>query len=518
MANKMPKQSRGVLAFIGRGFLRLRDVVRRVFAHREVFVRQGSETKHMVLNSKTQAQLLLVGAGLLAWFAYSTSGAMMGKTSTHAMQDRLAETHNAYENRLADMQEEYEALNLKLILAKKEFSRMTEELKIRHDHLAALIGMQDRLGTALKKRRKTNRAFERQELKKSKKGKQSFLTPLRNSDSTFLTSRPVGATHTVFPAVKASDRKISASKIKDKKLSTASSATFHAQHTSGLLNTGSPEIDSIGAQLAVIDQRQRAILDHLHEKITTQTEIYERTFHITEAIEPDLFAERIFTAQPLATEDEKKPGGTGGPLLPIAEPKQVIKNKNDVLHASADSFIPISRDVLQKGETHSFLRARKQINRVHQHIKKLTTLDQLIRHLPLAKPMPAYYVTSAFGPRIDPFTREWAFHSGVDIAGPKKSKVHATLPGKVTFVGHARGYGKMVEVDHGHGIKTRYGHLGRSNVKFGQNVTFKQHIGLMGNTGRSTGDHLHYEILVDDKTYDPWKFIEAGKYVFEIVE
>ena len=505
MANKMPKQSRGTLAFIGRLIVRGREGLGRAFARREVFVRQGTGTTRIVLDGRTQVQLAVVGIGLLTWFAYSTSGVMMGKTSTRAMQDRLAETHNAYENRLADMQEEYEALNLKLILAKKEFSRMTQELQIRHDHLATLIGMQDRLGAELKKRRKINRALDKKQLKKN--GKQSHLTPIRNSDSAFLTSRPVGPTQTIFPVVKA------------KKL---------AENFNGLQKTDSPAINAIGKKLATIEQRQRAILDHFDERITATAKIYERAFHITEAIEPDLFAERMFAAQSkieAANNADQTSAQTsaqtsiGGPLLPIAKPEQ-IKNKSDSknLHASNQLFMPISQDIQARGETHTFLRARKQINRVHQQLKKLAVLERSVRQLPLAKPLPTYYVTSAYGPRIDPFTREWAFHTGVDIAGRIKSRVHATLPGIVTFVGNARGYGKMVELDHGHGIKTRYGHLGKTHLKFGQRVKFKQYVGIMGNTGRSTGEHLHYEILVDDKPYDPWKFIEAGKYVFEISE
>ncbi len=504
MATKMPKQSRGVVAFIGRSITGLRAGLRRVFTRREVFVRQGSRTTRIVLDTRTQAQLALVGAALLGWFAYSTSGVMMGKTSTHAMQERLAETHNAYENRLIDMQEEYEALNLKLILAKKEFNRMTKELEIRHDHLAALIGMQDRLGATLKKRRKKNRAFEKRELKKRKNGKQSHLTPLRNSDSTFLTSRPVGTTHAAFPVVK---------------IKQPSQNLVSQQPPNGLLNTGSRTLDTIGKKLATIDRRQRAILDHFDEKITAYTEIYKRAFHLTEAIEPDLFAERIFAAQSKAKiANSGSQRNIGGPLLPIAEPERVKNKSVSTQLASAKPFLAISKDITTRGETHAFLRARKQINRVHQQLKKLAVLNSTIRHLPLAKPMPVYYITSAFGPRIDPFTREWAFHTGVDIAGAQKSKVHVTLPGIVSFVGYARGYGQMVEIDHGHGIKTRYGHLGKSHLKFGQRVKFKQYIGVMGNTGRSTGEHLHYEILVDDKPYDPWKFIEAGKYVFEIAE
>jgi murein DD-endopeptidase MepM/ murein hydrolase activator NlpD len=160
------------------------------------------------------------------------------------------------------------------------------------------------------------------------------------------------------------------------------------------------------------------------------------------------------------------------------------------------------------------MQAREQINQLQEGVKTLAALDKAIVYLPIAQPIPTYYVTSAFGPRIDPFTREWAFHTGIDVAG-KVDEVQTTLPGRVSFAGSAYGYGKMVEVDHGFGIKTRYGHLKKFIVRKGSKVRFKQIIGLMGDTGRSTGKHLHYEILFNDKPYDPWKFIEAGKNVFE---
>ena len=499
MANKMPKQSRGFWAFIALAVLRLLDGRKWLFAPREIFIRQGTGTKRIILDTGTQIQLAIIAAGLLFWFAYSTSGVMMGKTSTHAMQDRLSETHNAYENRVAEMQEEYEQLNLKLILAKKEFSRMAQELEIRHDHLAALIGMHDRLGATMRKRNKTNRAIKNKLQKKIRNKKESYLTPLRNSSSVFLTSRPAGSAHAAFPAAQA----------------TASSENFNGQAFYGLGKTGSPEIDAIGKKLAALDQMQRAILDHFEEKITRSTQTYERAFHTTEAIEPDLFAERIEQNQLDITSGATNLKAVGGPFLPIAQAEQIIKSKalsKTSNPAAKKPFMP----VITNENMPAFLHARKQVNKVHQKLKKLIVLDRSVSHLPLAKPMPSYYVTSAFGPRIDPFTREWSFHTGVDIAGFIGNSIHAVLPGRVVFVGKARGYGMMIELDHGHGIKTRYGHLKNANVKFGQKIKFKQNIGVMGSTGRSTGKHLHYEILIDDKPYDPWKFIEAGKYVFEI--
>ena len=106
-------------------------------------------------------------------------------------------------------------------------------------------------------------------------------------------------------------------------------------------------------------------------------------------------------------------------------------------------------------------------------------------------------------------------HYGVDLAGVKRTPVLTTAPGVVAFVGLNGRFGKLVEVDHGMGIRTRYGHLHKILVKKGQRVGHREKIGLLGNTGRSTGPHIHYEILVNGVPVDPLKFIKAGKHVFK---
>ena len=106
-------------------------------------------------------------------------------------------------------------------------------------------------------------------------------------------------------------------------------------------------------------------------------------------------------------------------------------------------------------------------------------------------------------------------HMGLDFGGIKNSRVYATAPGKVIFAGRNGKYGKLIEIDHGLGFKTKYGHLNKILVKRGQKVTNRAKIGLMGSTGRSTGPHLHYEILVKGKHQNPWPFIKAGRYVYK---
>ena len=138
-----------------------------------------------------------------------------------------------------------------------------------------------------------------------------------------------------------------------------------------------------------------------------------------------------------------------------------------------------------------------------------------MKHLPFAAPMNEYRLTSGFGRRRDPFNNQLAMHPGLDFASRKKNPVLVTSPGKVAFVGWRGGYGKVVEVDHGLGIRTRYAHLSRIYVKRGQALDFREKVGLVGSTGRSTSTHLHYEIMVDGQQLDPSNFLRAGQYVFK---
>jgi murein DD-endopeptidase MepM/ murein hydrolase activator NlpD len=150
-----------------------------------------------------------------------------------------------------------------------------------------------------------------------------------------------------------------------------------------------------------------------------------------------------------------------------------------------------------------------------QHLDWLDEMRKLAHVLPLSAPSDHFYVASGFGKRRDPFNRRWAMHYGVDLAGISRSPILATAPGIVVSVGWTGNYGRMVEIDHGMGVRTRYGHLRRTVVKKGQRVELRQKIGEMGTTGRSTGTHLHYEVLVGGRPRNPMKFLQAGEYVLK---
>jgi murein DD-endopeptidase MepM/ murein hydrolase activator NlpD len=136
---------------------------------------------------------------------------------------------------------------------------------------------------------------------------------------------------------------------------------------------------------------------------------------------------------------------------------------------------------------------------------------KLMKALPLTAPLDKYTFESPFGVRHDPFNGRAAMHTGVDLSGPYKTPVMSTAPGTVVFAGYSTGYGKLVEIDHGNGIHTKYGHLNRILVNVGQKIGKHNPIGLLGSTGRSTGPHVHYEVVVNGTPQDPEKFLEAGK-------
>ena len=152
---------------------------------------------------------------------------------------------------------------------------------------------------------------------------------------------------------------------------------------------------------------------------------------------------------------------------------------------------------------------------VETRLDRWSTMEKVVAAVPLMAPADNYYVSSNFGRRIDPFTKKPAMHAGLDLAGPMKSPLFAPAPGVVTRAGYWGAYGRMVEIDHGFGIVSRYGHMNDITVNKGDVVEFRQQIGTMGRSGRSTGPHVHFEVLFQGENLDPAKFLQAGRYVFK---
>lgn len=153
----------------------------------------------------------------------------------------------------------------------------------------------------------------------------------------------------------------------------------------------------------------------------------------------------------------------------------------------------------------------KQLNRINVTRAEMDRLNRTLALVPYRKPVIGEVeFTSGFGVRSDPFLGRPAMHTGLDFRAATGDPVRATAYGKVVSAGWSGGYGRMVEVDHGNGLSTRYGHLSEINVKVGEIVKIGQVVGLVGSTGRSTGPHLHYETRIEGEAVDPQKFLRAG--------
>ncbi|TGP33498.1 M23 family metallopeptidase [Mesorhizobium sp. M2D.F.Ca.ET.185.01.1.1] len=220
---------------------------------------------------------------------------------------------------------------------------------------------------------------------------------------------------------------------------------------------------SINASLKSIENQQLS-------RITTLADsAYKNADAITQALE----------AAGLPVDSELNKSDVGGPLVPL-DPAMVFDSKVKELDEALDALDEVKKEA---------------------------------RKLPLTNPAPGRTVTSPFGVRTDPILGTAALHTGMDFRAPIGMPAKVTAAGVVTRAGWAGGYGRMVEVDHGNGFATRYGHLSEIDVAVGQKLAAGDIIGKTGSSGRSTGPHLHYEVRHDGEAVDPLRFLTVGKKV-----
>lgn len=150
---------------------------------------------------------------------------------------------------------------------------------------------------------------------------------------------------------------------------------------------------------------------------------------------------------------------------------------------------------------------------IDRNLDQMMVLNAVVDRLPLGVPMRSAKITSGYGRRLDPFNRRWAMHAGIDFSAAEGAPIYATSDGVVSKAGWGGAYGNRVEIGHGLGLSTLYGHLSRVLVRPGQRVSEGQLIGRQGSTGRSTGKHLHYEIHFNGRPINPRNLLNAGYYV-----
>lgn len=250
-----------------------------------------------------------------------------------------------------------------------------------------------------------------------------------------------------------------------------------------LVNRSAPQADTAAkaAQIALMESRVAAKAEALAER---QAFLAER----------QAFLAQLADARYKATEAELrrlglKPSrfkGQGGPLSALSGDKTPLQDGDPQFRALFLSW------------------------------KKLDQLEQGVIAIPSTKPVSTANFTSGFGVRSDPFRGGAAMHAGIDLAGPTGTPIYATADGIVGRAEWANGYGNLVELNHGKGIQTRYGHLSKILVKPNTRVKRGELIALMGSTGRSTGSHLHYEVRIDGHAVNPLPFLQSSDYLVAV--
>jgi murein DD-endopeptidase MepM/ murein hydrolase activator NlpD len=184
----------------------------------------------------------------------------------------------------------------------------------------------------------------------------------------------------------------------------------------------------------------------------------------------------------------------------LAEKSGVVNNEDKTLHSAAGGpAIPLDADGLTALE--------KKMSHLEQDMRAYEAILRERGFTPSLWPVDGK-LESGFGGRRNPFGgSSYEFHAGQDIVVPAGTPIVAGAKGKVTFVGWQHGYGRLVVIDHGGGLTTRYGHLSEFDVEQGQEVGRGEFIGRVGSTGRSTGPHLHYEVRINDEPVDPMQYL-----------
>jgi murein DD-endopeptidase MepM/ murein hydrolase activator NlpD len=454
------------------------------FPERQVYVRSDGRVQFFTFGPTLQATLAGLCLIFLGWVAFATVNVIFKDRIIAAKDHRFQQTVQTYENRVADLQGSYDEVNTALVTAEDKFKSAADEIQVKQNTIVSFLNRKQQVDATLSK------GAAAMPPQASDAGTEDAGTPNDRVDMPAPPSSLGGSSDlTVSPQpVKPQPRSA-----KPTRASLLDFGGAVGRIAGALFGKRQPaEIDPEVIARHPVLRQLAAQTDRLRRLSTQQTVLMARTQGQVEegvkeirlvlkhtGINPDQFAQRIQEAD-----------AVGGPEIPLTS-----------VHIEG-----IADTAFQE----AYLKASAVL-------EQMTQLLTGMKHVPLTVPVsgPSFERTSGFGARVDPFTGRYAFHPGLDFAGPTGAIVHATAPGKIVWADVRGSYGKMVEINHGYGIHTRYAHLSSILVQVGAKVWEGTPVGKLGSTGRSTGPHVHYEVWYDDVVRNPRNFIEAGRHVLQ---
>ena len=467
----------------------------RTFPERQIYIRSDGRVQFFTFGPSLQATMAGLALIFLGWVAFATVNVVFKDRIIAAKDHRFQQMQSAYENRLADLQISYDDLNGALVGAEDKFKATADGLAARQNAISgflnrkvqveAQVGVHDNAGLRDTQAGSVTpvQAFADQGAASDSVGFTGQAGDSGDEADSSLAIMPGPALPQPRVQIPGPGSKASLLDNSWRRISQFASALFRPRGPSQLRITAAyaqhPALQALAAQtarLAALQTGETQMMAKTETALLGDVGLLRDTVKRT-GINPDAFIHKVQSSE-----------GVGGPDIPLDQVH--VEGSNDPKFDNA------------------YLRASAVLN-------ELNSLSSEMGHIPLTTPVAgvAFDRSSGFGARLDPFTGRYAFHPGVDFAGPWGAAVTATAPGVVIFAGDRGGYGNMVEIDHGFGIHTRYGHLSRITVAVGTKVGMGAVVGRLGSTGRSTGPHVHYEVWYEDKVRNPSNFIEAGHHV-----
>ncbi len=427
-------------------------VISRWFKERQIYHRSDGVVHFISMSTRTQIALASVIGAALLWVAYASVNVVFKEQIIVAKERDRRVLETVFNKRLAQSQRAYDDVSSLNVIMQREFDATMAEISSRHQTLKAMV------------ERKTSVDNDLQALSKSlsEAGSPNGQKPV-NGNRIMIDVAPAEPT----------PRQSRVSMLRRQAVREASLQGTHVPANS----PAAPALQQMRSASSDLYVEQVLLLASLEERASRKISELKLVLAST-GVDPT-----TFTTAPKVQNLVLAQGG------PFVDPSNF-----------ADVTSPFFRHA----------------NRTALIVDQLREIQNTVNTVPFSSPLlVSRKFTSGFGVRRDPITGRAASHQGIDFSAAWAAPITATARGVVKFAGVRAGYGNCVEIDHGNGFVTRYAHLNRIVVRQGQKVKLNQKVGELGNSGRSTGPHIHYEVMFRGQPRNPLRFIEAGRYVFE---
>lgn len=438
---------------------RLNAALERYLPERRLFLKSDFETRFIRLRPATQAIAIAGSTLFVGWTVIATAVLLMDSIGSGSVREQAARQQANYEARLNALAADRDARAAEAHAAQARFSLALSEVSAMQERLLASEDRRRELETGIEVIQSTLRRTmdERDEAR---------------AEASRLVAEAAGTAPDAVLGADAEELAATVAFLTDALTETATEREAIAQSA----DAAKLEADELALELKLIEDRNDRIFGQLEEAVALSLDPLDEMFR-SAGLEPDRILEEV----------RRGYSGQGGPLVPIAVSTKGTEPEPDALRA----------------------------NEILARLDQMNLYRIAAQKAPFAMPVQgAFRFTSGFGYRRDPKGAGTRMHEGTDFAGGYGTPVYATADGVVTHAGWQGGYGRLITIQHAFGLETRYAHLSDIRVNVGDRVSRGDRIGDMGNSGRSTGTHLHYEVRVGSQPINPMNYIRAARDVF----